>query len=807
MPHSYAPNLGMAESQIPHEMTPDAQDKDSPAADSGSPYSQHYQPAAAIWKFYLQETDAEDKKLTELWQIGLDQLLIFAGLFGAILTAFLIESRKNLKEDPLQQILLALRNDSASSRSEPFRPTKSSLIVNAVWFSSLGLTLISALAAVLAKGWVAQYTPTTHGLHSNDACERHLRYLRSRQWRLDMIVGGIPLLIQVALFLFAIGLVILTWSDDLGISIALLVMTASTTCLYILGTILPWFSAGCPFQTTMSEFIPGVATHRQYADSVSADNQRPEPHLRSHRAYLQWRKIIEFLREARRKPGQLEIEADILAWMLTRSTDENAIEEAVRAIAGANPTVYLRDTLDQSGASKILCERFIQYVRNAPGQAMNSQEVLRAEAYLYAILRLVEPAGEMGPNIIGKPEKIKLEWQVLLQLGQPLHRWDQFVDYLQPLAFALRTRLLLATGDDDHTEQWEKTRRNLITMAERGCMPEVRRVLVGATIEGLLHVRGIQMRKTCAILLCKLLQIGESKWMGIFRVQVLIMSLSADSRRIAAKEIRIGGAIRAMVDVLRYADRESSEVILEGMMRLAQFVEFRETIATIIPLTTGLLTEDGKIVGMRGVNILSRLSEQAEFREFIAPRIPGIIDLLKGDNRYGCRMGGLLLSNISAQVEFRDVIQTSIPHLAHLLIDKDWFNRVTGADALSALAEYAEFREKIGVSIPQVLALAKDEHNYARQAALAAFSKFWEHVEFKALIGTHIHLLVPLLTDNNLSIRKEVVDVVLKLSEQGKRVTRFHRDAHFSDFGIPERPWLVCSLGGYGYIIKIFGTG
>ncbi|KAJ7853209.1 hypothetical protein B0H13DRAFT_1643143, partial [Mycena leptocephala] len=217
-------------------------------SDTSSPYAQHYLPTAEIWKLYLRETEAEDKELAQLWQIGLDQLLIFvrkfsfsAGLFGAILTAFLIESRKDLKQDPLQDILFtlrALRNDSVTSTSELFRPTQSSLVVNAAWFSSLGLTLISALAAVLAKGWLAQYTPATPGLHSKDACERHLRYLRSRQWHLATLVAGIPLLIQIALLLFAVGLVILTLNDDFGIGVTLLVMTVFTTCLYFLGTIL-----------------------------------------------------------------------------------------------------------------------------------------------------------------------------------------------------------------------------------------------------------------------------------------------------------------------------------------------------------------------------------------------------------------------------------------------------------------------------------------------------------------------------------------------------------------------------------------
>ncbi|KIJ57064.1 hypothetical protein M422DRAFT_198449, partial [Sphaerobolus stellatus SS14] len=248
MPTNLAPDINLAESQKhnekpeDHTLSPDNpvdQTHGSPVVDSESPYKQHYQPTAAVWALYLKETEAEDKELTELWQVGLDQLLIFAGLFGAILTAFLIESRQDLKQDPLVEILNVLKNHSSAAASEPFRASKSSLAVNAVWFSSLGLTLTSALAAVLARGWLAKYTPATPGIRSNDACERHLRYLRARQWRLAAIVGGIPLLIQIALFLFAVGLVILTLSDDFGIGISVLVWTVLATVLYILSTILP----------------------------------------------------------------------------------------------------------------------------------------------------------------------------------------------------------------------------------------------------------------------------------------------------------------------------------------------------------------------------------------------------------------------------------------------------------------------------------------------------------------------------------------------------------------------------------------
>jgi hypothetical protein len=377
--------------------------------------------------------------------------------------------------------------------------------VNAAWFSSLSLTLISALTAVLAKGWLAKYTPATSGVRSNDACERHLRYLRACQWRLGAIVGGVPLLIQIALFLFAVGFVILTLNDDFGIGVTLLIMTILTTALYFLTTILPWISPACPFQTTMSDFIPGVAMNRRYAHPASGKEHLPTlptPLSLRETVSLQWNGLTEFLRKVRRKPEQLEIEEDILAWMLTNSTNGEAFEEAVKAVAGANPTVHLRDALHKSGASKILCERFTRYFKFVPGQPMSTDDALRAEAYLYAMLRSVEPYSK------AEQDKFGFMRESLLQLGQPLHRWDNFPCYLQPLAYAVRARILLATGIEDHAEQWEQTKRNLIKMASMGLVPEVRRVLVGATVEGLLAGE-VQLQKACAIILCRQFQIRE----------------------------------------------------------------------------------------------------------------------------------------------------------------------------------------------------------------------------------------------------------------------------------------------------------
>ncbi|KIM22872.1 hypothetical protein M408DRAFT_57183, partial [Serendipita vermifera MAFF 305830] len=174
------------------------------------------------------------------WNSSLDSLLVFAGLFAGILTAFLMESSKDLKEDPqehlLKEILNTLRNTSDTST---FEPEQSSLHVNGLWFTSLVLSLISALGGVLAKGWLAKYNPATRLAHASHACERHLRANRAREWQLAPLITAIPLLIQVSLFLFFAGLLIQVRDRDVRIWSTIVLLVGSVTLLYIVGTILP----------------------------------------------------------------------------------------------------------------------------------------------------------------------------------------------------------------------------------------------------------------------------------------------------------------------------------------------------------------------------------------------------------------------------------------------------------------------------------------------------------------------------------------------------------------------------------------
>ncbi|TDL17845.1 hypothetical protein BD410DRAFT_882542 [Rickenella mellea] len=57
------------------------------------------EPASKIWIPYLDLADKYDKDLVHNWRDDMDSLLIFAALFSASVTAFVIESYNNLVQD------------------------------------------------------------------------------------------------------------------------------------------------------------------------------------------------------------------------------------------------------------------------------------------------------------------------------------------------------------------------------------------------------------------------------------------------------------------------------------------------------------------------------------------------------------------------------------------------------------------------------------------------------------------------------------------------------------------------------------
>ncbi|KAF7344676.1 hypothetical protein MVEN_01627800 [Mycena venus] len=196
----------------------------------------------------------------------MEGILIFAGLFSAILTAFIIESYKTLNPDSgrttvllLAQILRTLSPDGNGTSVEvphlsEFSPPPISVVCNSLWFLSLSLSLSSALVATLIEQWARNFLQRTEMRSSPVVRARIFSYLYYGMKRFNMhtVVELVPLLLHSSLFLFFSGLVAFLLPINMILAAlvggVLTVVATIYTCL----TILPVLYHDCPFWTPMS---------------------------------------------------------------------------------------------------------------------------------------------------------------------------------------------------------------------------------------------------------------------------------------------------------------------------------------------------------------------------------------------------------------------------------------------------------------------------------------------------------------------------------------------------------------------------
>jgi len=141
-----------------------------------------------------------------------------AALFAGFLSSFLIELLGRLEPDPIdiiQDVLIyqtqMMRNSSLGPYVPPdFSPPEYIVVVNALFYASLGVILLAAFIAMLIKGWVREFDRGLRAmsLPEQRAKTREFRFLGMERWKLPEMVGILPLLIHISLLLFSIGLIL-----------------------------------------------------------------------------------------------------------------------------------------------------------------------------------------------------------------------------------------------------------------------------------------------------------------------------------------------------------------------------------------------------------------------------------------------------------------------------------------------------------------------------------------------------------------------------------------------------------------------
>ncbi|KAJ7820891.1 hypothetical protein B0H13DRAFT_2291920 [Mycena leptocephala] len=239
-------------------------DRIVPAMDPGDEAA-----ASPLWAVYVSEAEKYDKSLVESWKSDMEGMLIFAGLFSASLTAFIIESYKMLIPDSgestvrllsqISQQLTATANGSTFQAPLPahFSPSVSSLICNALWFISLGLSLTCALIATLLEQWARDFLHRADMRSSPVIRARIYSYLYYGLKRFNMhtVVDIIPLLLHASLLFFFGGLVAFLLPISLAIAVVAAALLAVLVTIYSTLTLLPLWHLDCPYHTPLSTAV------------------------------------------------------------------------------------------------------------------------------------------------------------------------------------------------------------------------------------------------------------------------------------------------------------------------------------------------------------------------------------------------------------------------------------------------------------------------------------------------------------------------------------------------------------------------
>ncbi|KIO33007.1 hypothetical protein M407DRAFT_65952, partial [Tulasnella calospora MUT 4182] len=158
----------------------------------------HLGQIADFWKRYDTVADSHDRKLSKQLNDNLDVLLIFAGLFSAINTAFISLTMSALSPSPTTETnaLLRLLISGADSKtlaafdqSKPFSPEVISIAINCLLYASLSYSLLAAIGAMMCKQWLHSLDRSGQtGSVEDQGRFRQRKFDEAQTWRLETIM-------------------------------------------------------------------------------------------------------------------------------------------------------------------------------------------------------------------------------------------------------------------------------------------------------------------------------------------------------------------------------------------------------------------------------------------------------------------------------------------------------------------------------------------------------------------------------------------------------------------------------------------
>ncbi|KAJ7471768.1 hypothetical protein FB451DRAFT_1089817 [Mycena latifolia] len=257
-------------------------DERQAAADvSTQPIPQVPATSSSTWGALLRSRIAETiQPQVDRWRSGLDALLVFLGLFSAIVTSFLVTSLTGLQQDEAARTneLLANITDiliqlSAGTNAvslhvpspAPFQPDPVDIRLNSYWIISIVLSLSIAALAVACRGFLNMTTLSTKTTAADKLVDINRRW-KAAEKMLGPALEVIPQLLVIPVILFIVGLLDSIFSSILALEVlpAPIAAALGLSLLFVAGVVVFLVFAlvdasfrpdSSPFQSTLARFF------------------------------------------------------------------------------------------------------------------------------------------------------------------------------------------------------------------------------------------------------------------------------------------------------------------------------------------------------------------------------------------------------------------------------------------------------------------------------------------------------------------------------------------------------------------------
>ncbi|KAI0342289.1 hypothetical protein BDW22DRAFT_1429143 [Trametopsis cervina] len=226
------------------------------------------------WAAIRAHLKRHDDEMIGDYEDDINTMLVFAGLFSAVVTSFIIDSYKWLQQDSSQTIITLLTQISSQladlaspptadlaaqhgpaigTATDSFQASRTSVWINCLWVLSLLFGLTAALLGIIIKQWLREYVLWDSVLFParEAVLLRHIRYDAFERWKVPMFISAIPAMLELALVLFLGGAAILLWTLDSIVAVIVTVFGSLAVAAACSVNILPVFFHRCPYKSAV----------------------------------------------------------------------------------------------------------------------------------------------------------------------------------------------------------------------------------------------------------------------------------------------------------------------------------------------------------------------------------------------------------------------------------------------------------------------------------------------------------------------------------------------------------------------------